>query len=159
MFSWLEDNPMIGSSLVGGVGSLLGGIFGAIGQSQSNRARGRQAAAMDPFIEQLMALGEQIGEGGDYGGLRGQASRELTAGSNALNAQLAQRGIYNSGTAMSAQRGLTADVMSQLAGAINADKLARSQIELGTIGTGLNTIASSPGYGYFDRETGKTQGK
>jgi len=135
------------------------GAAGAIGQSQSNKARGRQAAQMDPFIEELMSLGESIGSGGDYGGLRGQASRELGAASSALNAQLAQRGLYSSGVAMQQQSQLAGDVYSQLAQAINADKLARSQIELGTIGTGLSAIQSTPGYGYFDRETGQTQGK
>ena len=159
VFGWLENNPMIGSSMIGGIGSLLGGITGAIGQAQSNRARGRQAAQMEPFIDALMSLGEQIGEGGDYGGLRGQASRELTAGSNALNAQLAQRGIYNSGVAMGQQRQLAGDVYSQLAQAINADQLMRSQIELGAVGTGLNAVGSNPGYGYFDRDSGQTRSK
>lgn len=152
-------DPTIIAALIGAGSQLLGGGAGAIGQTQSNRAAGRQAAQMDPFIDALMSLGRDIGSGGDYGGLRGAASRELTAGSNILNAQLGARGIYDSGVAMQAQTGLASDVYSNLAQAINADQLARSQIELGAIGTGLSAIQSTPGYGYYDRETGQTRGK
>lgn len=154
-------------------GEAVGGVAGAIGQSQANRASGRQAATMDPYIEALTALGQQIGAqgqmiagGGDYGGLRGQAARELGVASQALNAQLAQRGIYSSGAAIGQQRQLVGDVYSQLAQAINADQLQRQQIGLGALGQqamlsgqAAQMIGSTPGYGYYDRSTGKTRGK
>lgn len=133
------------AALIGAGGQAAGGIFGAMGQSQSNKASGRQAAQMDPFIEALTQLG-------DHSGLRGAASRELTAGSNMMNAQLSQRGIYNSGAALQQQRALSSDVFSDLAQAINQDEITR-------LTAGAQLIGNTPGYGYFDRQTGETRGK
>jgi len=139
---------------------LAGGVLDqAIFQPQQNRASGRQAAQIDPFLDSLMALGEQVGSGGDYGGLRGQAQRELATGSGALNAQLASRGLFDSGVAMSQQRQLSGDVMSQLAQAINQDQLQRAQFQAGTQQFGAQTVASTPGYQYFDRDSGRVSGK
>lgn len=166
-----------GAALSGGIQagtSLLGGILDqAIFQPQQRRAQGRQAAQMDPYIQALASLGQQIGAqgqaiagGGDYGGLRGQAARELGAASQALNAQLAQRGIYSSGAAIGQQRQLAGDVYSQLAQAINADQLQRQQIGLGALGQqamlsgqAAQMVGAQPGYQYFDQSTGRTRGK
>jgi len=161
------------AAAVNAIGQGVGGIAGAIGQGQSNRASGRQAAQMDPYIQALASLGNQIGAqgaaiagGGDYGGLRGQAASELSRASEALNAQLAQRGIYSSGAALGQQRQLAGDVYSQLAQAINADQLSRQQIGLQALGQqaalsgqAAQMIAATPGYGYFDQQTGRTRGK
>jgi len=91
--------------------------------------------------------------------LRGQAQRELATGSGALNAQLASRGLFDSGVAMSQQRQLSGDVMSQLAQAINQDQLQRAQFQAGTQQFGAQTVASNPGFQYFDRDSGQVSGK
>lgn len=147
------------SAAIGAGSDLMGGAAGAYGQWQSNKASGRQAAQMDPFIEMLVQMGNQVASGGEYGGLRGQAQRELASGGNALNAQLASRGLFDSGVAMSQQRQLSGDVMSQLAQAINADQLQRQQIGMQANQAAGQMIGSTPGFGYYDQETGQTRGK
>ena len=151
-----------------------GTLIGAGQQAKANRqqrsreeeAAARQAASMEPFLEQLIAMGNRIQGGGDYSGMRAQAMSNLDRMSEALNAQLAQRGIYSSGAALGQQRQLAGDVYSQLAQAINADQLSRQQIGLQALGQqaalsgqAAQMIAATPGYGYFDQQTGRTRGK
>lgn len=149
--------PVAGGAIGAGT-SLLGGLFDQLGQGSRNRASGRQAANMDPYIEMLTQMGQDIAGGGNYGGLRGQAQRELASGGTALNAQLASRGLFDSGVAMNQQRQLSGDVFSQLAQAINQDQLARSQIGLGANQAAAQLIGSTPGYQYFDRDTDRIVG-
>jgi len=220
-------DPLIISALIQAGTQLFGAGAGAIGQSQSNKARGRQAATMDPFVEMLANVDvselENIARGmGDMGGeyraagerarssllseaeglrtsdtsgLEAQARRSLRRGSSSLDAMLASRGVYSSGAAQRAQMGLASETLGGLASAINADDLARAQAAAGLVGqaeqmgmsgiqgglsaqqgmlsglssaqqiemsglsNALSAIANSPGYGYFDRETGQTRGK
>lgn len=149
---------LLAAAISGGT-ELLGGGLGALGQNQANKASGRQAAQMDPFIEMLVKMGNDIASGGEYGGLRGQAQRELASGGNALNAQLASRGLFDSGVAMSQQRQLSGDVMSRLAEAINADKFARESFGANAQAQAANLVGSTEGFGYYDRESGQTRGK
>lgn len=133
-----------------------GSLFGA-GQERratdrqrrrDEEAARRQAANLEPFIEQLIAMGNQIQGGGDYGGMRGTAMRQLDLGSQALNAQLAQRGVYSSGAALGAQRQLTGDVMSQLSQAIAQDQLMRQQAASQLYGQAAGIAGGLPGLGY-----------
>ena len=126
---------------------LAGGVLDqAIFQPQRNRASGRQAAQMEPFLDALMEIGSE------HGGLRGQAQRELATGSGALNANLASRGLFNSGVAMQQQRQLSGDVLSQLAESITNTRLSANQ-------AAGQMVASTPGFQYFDRDSGQVSGK
>lgn len=145
---WLVPLLQFVVPAVAGIG---GQVFSANKTSQAKarerEAAGRSAAELEPFLEQLIAMGNQIQAGGDYTGMRGQAMSNLDRMSEALNAQLAQRGIYSSGAALGQQRQLTGDVLSQLSQAIAADQLARQQAAGALYSNATQIAAGLPGLG------------
>lgn len=62
----------------------------------------------------------------DTRGLESQAMRTLNQRANQANAQLAARGIYDSGAATQTQRQLTGETLGSLASAINQDQFQRA---------------------------------
>lgn len=139
----------LGSGITAG-GDLLGGIFGSIGQGQQNKRQASAAAQSASTINDVIQ--NQILPS-DTKGLEAQAIRSLAENSNVANAQLAQRGIYDSGVANATHRDITSATMSDLAEAINADQLARGSAALQGY--------SSPAFGFFDPQSGSptNQGK
>lgn len=125
--------PAIGAGITAGA-DLLGGVAGQGAQAKSNAASGRQAAQIEPYLKQLTNF--------DTSGLRAAANNVLRTQGNSLDATLAQRGIYNSGSALEQHRQLTSSVLGQLAQNINTDEYQRL---LGA----ADLIGRVPGFGYL----------
>lgn len=124
-------------------GDIIGGGMDMIGQGMANAREGRLSGTAAGNLNEL--IDSQILQSNTVG-LENAAGRALQAGGGALNAQLAGRGIYNSGAAMGQHRALTGDVMSNLAQQINQDQLSRAGM--------AGEILQNPAFGFFDRAGG-----
>lgn len=135
---------------VGGAFDLAGAGIEAWGQGKQNE---REAAAAATSARTLDDVIKKYVLASDTTGLERSAVTTLTKNQGILDASLAQRGIYSSGTATSAHRGLAGEVMSGLAEAINADQANRAGMAMQGY--------SQPGFGFYDTRSGQAtnQGK
>lgn len=132
------------SAGIGAAGNLIGAGFDQAQQGKNHQAMGRQAAQMEPFLKQLTNF--------DTSGLRSAANDVMRSQGNGLDATLAQRGIYNSGSALQQHQQLNSQVLSQLAQNINQDQYQRLM-------GASQLISGQKGFGYYDQASGKTRGK
>ena len=102
--------------------NLLGGGFDQAAQGKQHAAEGRQAAQLEPYLKQLTNF--------DTSGLRAHANDVMRTQGNALDATLAQRGIYNSGSALQQHQQLDSQVLGQLAAfvLVEVDQLLRQEV-------------------------------
>ena len=128
---------------VSAVGNLIGAGFDQAQQGKNHQAMGRQAAQMEPFLKQLTNF--------DTSGLRSAANDVMRTQGNSLDASLAQRGIYNSGSALQQHQQLNSQVLSQLAQNINQDQYQRLM-------GASQLISGQQGFGYVD-PNGQPRGK
>ncbi len=104
------------------IASLFGGFLQGAGQASAAasdaEARRKQAAKLEDIAALLMG-------GSGEGPLRSRASREITAAMPTLNANLAQRGLADSGIGANLQSGAISDIIARLATELNQDQLQR----------------------------------
>lgn len=138
------------SAAISGGFDLLGSGVQAYGAGRENK---RQAAAGAQSASTINDAIQNFILPTDTTGLEANAVRTLTENQGVLDAGLAKRGIYNSGTANRAHQELASSAMGDLAEAINADQFARGS-------TALQGY-SSPAFGFLDANSGQptNQGK